>query len=171
MSESHTCLRNPDGTPLSPELAQGIADAISATLWIEILSVPKLWSALRRLPPKAFLLERIDAWLAFATKTGSQFYGLEADERAAAIEARSIPFLRLRNLLLDWDLSNVTPEIREAARALHIAEFQKPPPDDRDLSHVDPPIPLEATLPWPEGEWDEEAFLAGRFGNDSPSGL
>lgn len=169
MSESHRCLCKWDGTPLSPELAQGIADAMSATLWIEILSVPKLWSALRRIPPKVFLIERIDAWLAFVQKNGSYLYGLEGDERVAAIEERSLPFLRLRNLLFDWDLSNVTPEIREAARALHIAEFQRPPPDDRDLSKADPPIPLEATLVWPEGEWDEEAFLAGRFGNESTS--
>jgi hypothetical protein len=158
------------GIPLPPEVLEGVANSLYATLWITMLSSPKLWETLRRIPPKAFLLDRIDAWLAFARKGGKYVHSLEGEERAAAIEERSLPFRRLLDLLLVWDPPVVTPEIREAARALHIAEFQRPPSDDWDLSHEYPPIPLEATLPWPEGEWDEEAFLAGRFGNETPSG-
>jgi hypothetical protein len=53
----------------------------------------------------------------------------------------------------------VTEEIREAARALYISEFSRPP-EDWNLEAMEEPMPLEAMLLWPEGGWNEEAFLA-----------
>jgi hypothetical protein len=150
-----------EGIPLPPEILQGVADSFYATGWVNMLSSAELWGTLRRLPPKAFLIERVDAWLAFARRGGQYVASLEEDERAAAIEQRSAPFQRLRDLLIDWEPPVVTPEIREAARLLHISEFSRPPDEDwgrPDLTGV----PIEATLVWPEGEWNEEAFVAGK---------
>ncbi len=153
-----------DGMPGTPEILQGVANSFYATGWILMLNSPKLWGALRRIPPKAFLLERLDAWLAFARRGGQYVDSLEVDERTAAMERRSAPFQRLRDLLVDWEPPVVTPEIREAACALHIAEFSRPP--DADWERLDlAGMPLEAMLLWPEGEWDEEAFVAGQLGN------
>ncbi len=146
-----------DDVPLAPEILQGVADSFYATMWINVLSSPNLWSALRRLPPKSFLIERIDAWLAFARNHG-QYVFVHEEERAAMVEARSVPFLRLRALLVDWEPAVVTPEIREAAYALHMAEFLRPPDELREDPNDPSDIPLEAYLLWPEGEWDEEAF-------------
>lgn len=151
-----------DGVPLSPDILQGVADSFYATGWVNMLSSPELWGALRRIPPKAFLIERVDAWLAFARRGGQYVAFLEGDERAAAIEERSAPFLCLRKLLIDWEPPVVTPEIREAARALHISEFRRAADEDWGRPELTG-MPIEATLVWPEGEWNEEAFLAGKL--------
>lgn len=157
MQNNHKCLpilHFGDEVPLSPEILQGVADSFYATGWINMLSSPKLWGALRRIPPKAFLIERLDAWLVFARKSVA-----DGDEKAALVERRSIPFQCLRDLLVDWEPPTVTPEIREAARTLHISEFGRPPDDDWDRMAQEG-VHLEAALLWPEGEWDEQAFLA-----------
>ncbi len=129
MKHSHTypLIGNGDEIPLAPEILEGVANSFYATGWINVLSSPELWGVLRRVPPKAFLVERVDAWLAFASKGGQYVYLVEGDERAAALKQRSAPFQRLRDLLIDWEPPVVTAEIREAARALHIAEFRRPP--------------------------------------------
>jgi len=165
-SHKYPLIGNGDEMPGGPEILEGVANAFYATGWILMLSSPKLWGALRRIPPKAFLLERLDAWLAFASDRGLCL--AEGEDRAAAIARRSVPFRRLRDLLVDWEPPVVTPEIREAASALHIAEFHRPP--DTDWERVDfEGIPLEAMLLWPEGEWDEEAFVASQVDNKPQS--
>ena len=167
-SHKYPLIGNGDGMPGGPEILEGVANSFYATGWINMLSSPKLWDALRRIPSKVFLLERLDAWLAFASKGGQYAYFVQGDERAAALQQRSAPFQCLRDLLIDWEPPVVTPEIREAARALHIAEFCRPPDEDwgrPDLTGM----PLEATLLWPEGEWDEEAFVASQVDNKPPS--
>lgn len=173
MVDSHKCPHGytyphlGDDIPLPPEILNGVANTFYATGWILMLSSPRYWNALRRIPPKAFLLERLDAWLAFAMRGGPYVDSLAANERKAAIERRSAPFERLRDLLVDWQPPLVTSEIHDAATALYIAEFSRAPDEGWDRTDLTG-VPLEAMLLWPEGEWDEQAFLAGQI-SDKPS--
>jgi hypothetical protein len=53
--------------------------------------------------------------------------------------------------------------------AAHFAEMGVPLAENWDGPEFDPPnMPHEAMLLWPEGEWDEEAFVAGQVG-DKPA--
>ena len=150
-----------DGTPITPEFSTELVRAVNAGGWIGMLAAPKLWAALRRIPPKAFLLEQVDTYLAYAKSRRHYAYIPEGQprpdlsERAPAVE-------RLRDLLLDWEPAIVTPEIRDAARAIYFTEYGAESKISWDEQVEDgASLSLEATLIWPEGEWDEAAFLAG----------
>jgi hypothetical protein len=157
----------PDGTPITPEVWNEFGVVLHILMWFAVLASPRIWPALRRIPPKTFLLELVDAYLVYARSNRHYAHSPEF-QRKVDLTKRSAPVELLRNLLVDWEPPIVTPEIREAALAVHIAEFGSPPVEGWDDPQNDPiDVPLEATLIWPEGEWDEEAFLAGRFGNES----
>lgn len=153
----------PDGTPITVEIAAEIKNVVYALGWIDMLSSPRLWATLRRIPPKTFLLELIDAYLVYA-RSGRYYVSVPEGQPRPDLTLRSAPAERLRNLLVDWEPPIVTPDIREAATALHLAEFGPPLADDWDDPKNDPTdIPIEGMLIWPEGEWDENAFVTARF--------
>lgn len=159
----------PDGTPITQEVWNEFRFVLHILMWFAVLASPRIWPALRRIPPKTFLLELVDAYLVYAG-SGRHYAHSPEFQRRVDLTKRSAPVEHLRNLLVAWEPPIVTPEIREAARAVHIAEGGSPPADDWDDPQNDPiDVPIEAMLLWPEGEWNEEAFVAGQFGDESTS--
>lgn len=152
-----------DGTPLTTESTTEMARSVNAAGWIAMLAAPKLWAALRRIPPKAFILECVDIYLAYA-KSPRHYAYIPDGQRRPDLRLRAPAVEHLRKLLVDWQPPVVTTEIREAARAVYFTEYGAPPqPSWDEEEHNLPNMPLEATLIWPEGEWNEEAFLAGEL--------
>lgn len=153
----------PGGTPLTPETWYEFWCVIGIGLWFLTLTSSRHWAMLRRIPSKAYLLQLVDAYLIYA-KSGRYYRGSPVSPAPVDMTERSALAERLRDLLADWEPPAVTPEIREAAMAVCIAESGSPPDENWDGPENDPPaIPLEAMLIWPEGSWDEEAFLAGKL--------
>jgi len=160
-STVHAC---PDGTLITGEVAQEIKDVIYAMGWIEVLASSRRWATLRRIPPKAFLLELIDGYLVYARK-GRYYLRVPRFEPRPDLTLRVGLAERLRSLLFAWEPPVMTDEIRDAALAVALAEFGEPPAENCiDVEH-DVSIPLEASLIWPEGEWDENAFVTARADN------
>ena len=149
----------PDGTPITPETWKEFANVLNAESWFAMLASPRLWSMLRRIPPKAFLIELLDAYLVYA-KSGRHYAHDQEGRRRPDLSLRSKSAEHLRELLIAWEPPTVTPEIREAARTVSAAEYGETRSENWDDPEHDPPTPLEATLIWPEGEWDENAFVA-----------
>lgn len=149
-----------DGTPLTADFGAEMARAMNAAGWIDMLGAPTLWAALRRIPPKSFVLECVDIYLEYAKSRRHYAYIPDGQPRPD-VRLRAPAVEQLRKLLLDWEPPIVTPEIRDAARAVYFTEYGTQPSWDEE--QVPPDMPLEATLIWPEGEWNEEAFLAGKL--------
>ncbi|MBK9264629.1 MAG: hypothetical protein IPM54_33195 [Polyangiaceae bacterium] len=157
----------PDATPITPETWYEFWCVAAIHGWFMVLTSPRLWARLRRIPPKAFLLKIVDVYLVYAKSSRRYSHNpqirppVDLALRAASVE-------RLRSLLVDWEPPVVTPEIREAAMAAHLTEMGEPLAENWDGPEFEPKdAPLEAMLPWPEGgEWDEEAFLAGRMNEE-----
>jgi hypothetical protein len=155
----------PDGLPIT---AGELADYAHCVPWVAVLAAPRFYARLRRVPPKEHLLTLLDAFLPYAHS--KRFLSevprgqprQETPDRGPCAE-------RLRALIAQWEPPALTPEIRDAARALAVADACPPPTggwDDYDGS--DTPGPAEDGLMWPEGRWDEEAFLASQ--NDALPG-
>lgn len=158
----------PDGTPITTELAQEIEHVIHAIGWIDVLASPRLWATLRRIPPKAFLLELIDAYLVYA-RSGRRYTNVPEGQQRPDLTLRSAPAERLRALMVAWEPPVISTEIRDAALAVALAEFGPPPAESGDDVDHDIPMPLEAALAWPEGEWDENAFVTAHVDNKPES--
>lgn len=158
----------PDGTPITPEIGREIRDVLHAIGWIGVLASSRLWATLRRIPPKAFLLELIDAYLVYA-RSSRHYVNVPKGQPRPDLTLRSAPAERLRNLLFAWEPPLITTEIRDAALAVALAEFGEPPAENWDDAEHDVPIPLEASLIWPEGAWDENAFVTARVDNKAQS--
>jgi hypothetical protein len=155
-----------DGTPITNDSATEFTRVVNASSWIDMLAAPKLWAILRRVPPKAFLLEQVERYLAYAKSRRHYAYIPEGQARPD-LSMRGPAMERLRDLVLEWEPPIVTPEIRDAARAVYFTEYGAPPKESWDKAEYDTPgIALEATLIWPEGPWDEAAFLAGNMNNE-----
>lgn len=154
-----------DGTPLTNDFAPDFAQVVNASGWIGMLAAPKLWAALRRIPPKAFLLELVDTYLQYA-KSRYHYAYIPEDRARPDLRLRGSAVERLRDLLLDWEPPVIAPEIRDAARAIYLTEYGAPPKESwDDAAHDLPGISLEATLVWPEGPWNELEFLASQTNN------
>ena len=155
----------PDGLPVNPK---EFADFVHAAEWIAMLAYPKLWSALRRIPPKEHILGLVEAYLRHAN-SDRYYHVITPPEVLPDPAIRGPAVARLRDLLLAWEPPHVTPEIRKAARVALEAEQAGPPEKPWDeLVHDSESIPLEGTLIWPEGICDEDAFLASQ--TDAPPG-
>ncbi len=151
-----------DGTPITPEFAMELSRAVNAGGWIDMMAAPKHWVALRRIPPKAFLLEQVDTYLSYA-KSGRHYAYIPEGQPRPDLSLRGPAVERLRDLLRDWEPPMITPDIREAARAIYFTEYGAVPKKSWDEEvHDLPDISLEATLIWPEGPWDEGAFIANQ---------
>lgn len=160
-----------DGTPITKDFATEFSHVVNAASWIDMLAAPKLWAALRRIPPKTFLLELVETYLEYARSRRHYAYIPEEQERPD-LSLRGPAVQRLRDLLLGWEPPLITPEIQDAARAVYLTEYGAPPKESWDeAEHNFPDTPLEASLIWPAGPWDEEAFLAARVDNEPPSEL
>lgn len=156
----------PDGTPITPETWNEFWSVASIHGWFMVLTSPRLWARLRRIPSKAFLLKIVDVYLVYA-KSSRRYSHNPQIRPPVDLALRAASADRLRNLLVDWEPPVVTPEIREAAMAAHRAEVNEPLKENWDGPEFEPEdAPLEAMLPWPEGEWNEEAFLAGRLNDE-----
>jgi hypothetical protein len=143
------------------------AHIVNAGDWIGMLAAPKLWAALRRVPPKAFLLELVETYLVYA-KSHHLYAHIPEDQPRPDLSLRGPAVERLLALLREWEPPTVTHEIRETARAIYFAEHGAPPKKPWDeLENDFPDIPLESTLVWPEGPWDEEAFIAEPMAPDA----
>lgn len=119
---------------------------------------------LRRVPSKAYLLQLVDAYLVYAKSGRRYIWHSPQFVPPVDLTKRSALAERLRALLVNWEPPVVTHELREAAMAIHVAEVGSPPDENWDGPENDlPDRPLEATLLWPEGTWDEGAFLTGKF--------
>lgn len=151
-----------DGTPLTSGFTADMARSVNAAGWIAMLAAPKLWAALRRIPPKSFILECVDIYREYA-KSPRRYFHIPDGQPGPDLRLRAAAVEHLRHLLLEWEPPLVTPEIREAARAVHFAETgTTPEPSWDDQEHDMPGLSLEATLIWPEGQWNENAFVAER---------
>lgn len=157
-----------DGTPVTNDSAAELARVVNAGSWIDMLAAPKLWAALRRIPPKSFLLELVETYLEYA-KSDRHYAYIPEDQPRPDPSLRGPAVERLRDLLLDWQPPHITEKIRDAARAIYLTEYGAPPKESWDeAEHEVQEMPLEATLIWPEGKWDEEAFITGEFANEAP---
>lgn len=146
----------PDGFPIA-EIE--LAAIVHGEAWIGTFALPHVFARLRRIPPKAYLLKLVDEYLPYAHSKRFLRYvphgepRMERPERGACAD-------QFRELLALWEPPVLTPELRDAARALFIA-------DGLELSELgwqafeveQDPTPVEAALPWPEGAWNEETFL------------
>lgn len=158
-----------DGTPIANDFAMDFTRVVNASGWIGMFAAPKLWTALRRIPPKVFLLELVETYLEYARSRYHYAY-IPEDQERPDLSLRGPVVQRLRDLLLDWEPPLITPEIQDAARAVYLAEYGAPPKESWDeADHNFTDMPLEASLIWPEGPWDEEAFIAARVDNEPPS--
>src|SRR5262245_38590581 len=100
-----------DGTPITPDFATEFTRVVNAGGWLGMLAAPKLWAALRRVPPKAFLLEVVEIYLAYAKSRRHYAYIPEGQPRPD-LSLRGPAVERLRALLLDWEPPMLTAEIR-----------------------------------------------------------
>ncbi len=116
----------PDGTPITPEVWNEFGTIIAILLWFAVLTSPRLWANLRRIPPKAFLLKIVNAYLVYAQSNRHYAHSPQVRPYVIDLTLRAAPVERLRDLLIDWEPPVVTPEIREAAMAVHIAERGEP---------------------------------------------
>jgi hypothetical protein len=135
----------PDGHPLMSDFAT----IVNFFGWLAMMAAPKLWAALPRIPPKTFLLNLLDGFLPYAV---SKRYMTAVPEGETPVDTsqRGPAATRLRELLEQWEPPQMTPEIREAARVLLLADGAKEPPCGWNEYAPDPDIPIETTVIWPE---------------------
>ncbi len=135
-------------------------DVLHADGWIYVLAAPRLWSALRRIPPKEHVLRLVDAFTQYA-HSDHCYHSLPKGTPRPDPSRRGPAAKHLHDLLLQWEPPEVTREIQEAARAVLVEErvgLPDVPWDEREPYEDE--VPVEAGLLWPEGFWNEEAFLA-----------
>jgi hypothetical protein len=135
-------------------MPSNFADIAQCCGWLALLAAPRLWNALPRIPPKEHLLFLIDAFLPYAHS--DRYYSeVPPGKQRADISQRGPAAERLRQLLLRWEPPALTQEIREAARAVILADGGAEPVGGWDNYEPDPHIAVEETILWPEGTWED----------------
>lgn len=135
----------PDGEPVPSDFAT----MVNCCGWLFIMAAPKLWEALPRIPPKAFLLKLMNSFVPYAHSKHYTRY-IPEGETPVDTSQRGPAATRLRELLNQWEPPHVTNEIREAARLLLLADGYKEPPSGWDEYRPDPDVPVEEMVIWPE---------------------
>ncbi|MDI3291206.1 Uma2 family endonuclease [Polyangium sp. 15x6] len=145
-------------TPANDSWPWQYADVINAGGWIYVLAAPRLWSVLRRIPPKEHVLRLVDAFAQYAYSDHC-YHSIPHSASRPDPSRRGPAAARLRDLLVQWNPPEVTPAIQEAARAVLCEEriaLADVPWEER--GPYEDEVPVEAGLLWPEGSWNEQAF-------------
>lgn len=144
-TETGQTVYGPDGEPVLSDFAT----IVNFSGWLAMMAAKKLWDALPRIPPKTFLLKLLDGYLPYAHS--KRYLSVVPEGETPADTTQRGPLaMQLRRLLEQWEPPQMTPEIRETARLLLLADGGKEPLCGWDEYEPHPEVPVEDTVLWPE---------------------